>query len=123
MKRINKKYKMKERKKYPYRINYEKRIRGMKGGYMGMNSYAAKSKGLDFKVKKPYHTIMVLKNLPKKVRVSTERHERVEKWLMKNNHWNYKLAHEHALEFEKMNKPFPRKNTRNNLIKMGLIRK
>lgn len=94
-----------------------------KAGYIGMNRFAAKSLRLPFKHKHPEHTIEVAEGLDKDLRMRTIRHEETEEYFMKNKHYSYKKAHKLALKFERKHMPFPRKNTKNVLKKIGLIKR
>lgn len=91
-----------------------------KYGFIGMNADAAHSHSINWNHKKhPEHTIEIYKNVPKKIRVHTIRHEEMEQYLMHNKHYSYHKAHNLALKFEKLNKPFPKNNIKRNLIKIG----
>lgn len=81
----------------------------LKYGFIGMNKEAAKAHHIPFKHKNPEHTIIVYQKVPKDVRVATIRHEEMERYLMHTKHYNYHKAHNLALNFEKLNKPFPSK--------------
>lgn len=96
------------------KIEYRKKI---EKGYIGMNKFAAKSLHIPFKHNE--HTIEIKKDLPKKVRVHTIRHEEAEEYYMKNKHYSYHQAHKKALEFEKLNKPFPKTHIKQKLKKMN----
>ena len=91
----------------------------MKYGFIGMNKFASKSHKIPYKHKHPEHTIEVYKNLPKQTRLHTIHHEEMEEYLMKNRHFSYQKAHKIALKFEKLNKPFPKTNTKAKLKEMG----
>lgn len=109
-----------------YKIETKKYI---EGNYIGMNSFASKStqhyhhKKIPFNHKHPEHIIEIKKDLPKKVRLDTIHHEESEEYLMKNKHYPYHKAHKMALKYEKLNKPFPTKNIKSNLIKMGFLKR
>lgn len=66
--------------------------------YAGMNYYAAKAMGFTHKINK--NTILIDKNLPKKIKKETIKHEKCEAKLMKHGmkYWN---AHIKALKEEK----------------------
>jgi len=91
-----------------YTINYKNKK--MKYGFIGMNKFASDAHDMEYKHKHPEHTIEVYKKVPKKVRLDTIHHEEMEEYLMKNRHFSYHKAHAIALRFEKLNKPFPKKN-------------
>jgi hypothetical protein len=101
-----------------YKIEYVKKK--MKGGYIGMNKQSAIAKNIPFK--HPEHTIEVFKKVPKKVRVHTIRHEQAENYLMRNLHYKYPFAHSLALKFEKVGKPFPKRDIKKKLIKWGILK-
>ena len=94
-----------------------------KAGYIGMNKFAAKSLHLPFKHKHPEHTIEVEEKLPRSMRLRTIHHEETEEYFMKNKHYNYKKADALALKFEKEHMPFPGKNTKKILKKIGFVKK
>lgn len=100
-----------------YRIQYVNRK--IKGGYIGMNSEASKQLNIPFKHKRPKHTIVIYKKVPHSVREATIRHEQAEKYFVKEKHLNRKMSHYNALRFENVNKPFPKKNIKKELKKMG----
>jgi len=103
-----------------YKIEYVKRK--LKNGYIGMNKQASAKLKVPFKHKHPEHTIVIYKNEPKKVRVHTIRHEKIEEYLIRNKHYSYHKAHHLALKFEQLDKPFPRKDIKRKLIKWGILR-
>lgn len=95
-----------------------------KGGYIGMNARASRSLKIEeHRRKHPEHTIQVYKKMSHKQKVNTIRHEEAEYYFMKNKHYSYKKAHQKAIEFEKLNIPFPKKNVKRELVKIGFIRK
>lgn len=71
----------------------------IKGGYIGMNYYAAKSHHIPYKHKKK--EILVYSHLGKKTKLDTIHHEEIESYLMKNKHMRYHKAHKIALRNEK----------------------
>lgn len=89
------------------------------GNWIGMNVNASKKLHVPFKHKHPEHTIEIYRRMPKDVRVATEHHEEMESYLMNSKHYKYPKAHNVALRFENMDKPFPKKNIKENLDKMG----
>lgn len=89
------------------------------GGYIGMNAQAAKALHLKYVKKHPDHIIEIYKKLPHKVKVNTIHHEQMEEYLMKNKHFSYHHAHRNALRFEKFENPFPKKDIKLNLQRMG----
>ena len=91
--------------------------------WYGMNFSAAKSKKIKYNYKKPAHTILVKKDLPKNVRVNTIRHEQAEGYLMRVKKLPYSRAHKKALKFEKLEKPFPKKNIQRKLKSLGILKK
>lgn len=82
------------------RIQYVKN-KIMPGGYVGMNSRAARSLRIPFYHKKPEHTIVIWKGLNKNEKEHTIKHERIELDLMKRKHYSYQKAHKIALKEEK----------------------
>lgn len=98
------------------KIEYRKEI---SKGYIGMNKFAAKSLHIPFNHNE--HTIEIKKDLPKKIRVHTIRHEEAEIYYMKNKHLSYKKAHQKALKFEKKEVPFPKTNIKQKLKRMGFV--
>ncbi len=88
-----------------------------------MNKFAAKSLRLPFRHKHPEHTIEVEPKLSRKMRLRTIHHEETEEYFMKNRRYNYKKADALALKFEKEKMPFPRKNTKKVLKKIGFLKK
>lgn len=103
-----------------YEIEEEKKKE--KFGFIGMNKFAAKAHGIGWPKKHGEHLIRIYKDVPHSVRLHTIRHEECEEYFMKNFHYNYQQAHKMALRFEKYEKPFPKKNARNELKKIGLIK-
>jgi hypothetical protein len=93
-----------------------------KFGFIGMNKFAAKAHGIKWPEKHSEHLIRVYKKVPKSVRLHTIRHEECEEYFMKNYHYNYQKAHQLALKFEKYEIPFPKKDIKEKLIKIGLIK-
>lgn len=87
-----------------YKIEYIKKK--IKGGWIGMNKYAAKEHDIPYKHKHPAHTILVYKKVPRTVRLHTIHHEQAEEYLMKNLGMHYHPAHELALRYENIEKPF-----------------
>jgi len=94
-----------------------------KAGYVGMNKFAAKSLHFPFKHKHPEHTIEVKEGLSDNMRLRTIHHEETEEYFMKNKKYNYKKADALAQKFEKEHKPFPRKNIKRIMKKIGFIKK
>ncbi|MCK9430226.1 MAG: hypothetical protein M0R17_09505 [Candidatus Omnitrophica bacterium] len=94
-------------------IKYKKKI---PYGFIGMNREA--SGHCKVKWKNNNHTIEIKKGLPKGVNKSTIAHEKCELYLMKNKNYNYKKAHKLALNFEKLEIPFPSKNIKQKLKKV-----
>ena len=94
-----------------------------KAGYIGMNKFAAKSLHFPFKHKHPEHTIEVKDGLSKNLRLRTIRHEQAESYFMKNRKYNYKKADALAQKFEKEHRPFPKKDTKRILKRIGFIKK
>jgi hypothetical protein len=71
----------------------------IKGGFIGMNCWAAKSHDIPYPY--PCSTILVYKGLDHKSRIRTARHERVESDLMRfPKSLPYKKAHRVALRKE-----------------------
>ncbi len=101
----------------------EEKKKKEKYGFIGMNAFAAKAHGIKWARKHPEHLIKIYKKVPKNVRLHTIRHEECEEYFMKNYHYSYTKAHQLALRFEKYEKPFPKKNIRKELEKMGLIKR
>ena len=97
--------------------------RNIPEGYIGLNFEANKTLKFPYPQKHPEHTILIKSNLPKQVRIHTERHEEIEEYLIKNKHYPYHKAHKLALKFETYNIPFPKKNEKRELIKIGLIKR
>lgn len=91
-----------------------------KAGYVGMNKFAAKSLGFPFKHNE--HTVEVKPRVSKKYRQTIIHHEETEEYFMKNKHYPYKKADALALKFEKEKMPFPGKNTKKVLKKIGFIK-
>jgi len=94
-----------------------------RAGYVGMNKFAAKSLHFPFKHKHPEHTIEVKPGVSKKYRQRIIHHEETEEYFMKNKKYNYKKADALAQRFEKEHKPFPSKNTKKEMKKIGFIKK
>jgi hypothetical protein len=94
-----------------------------KATYIGMNKFAAKSLHLPFRHKHPEHVIEVKPGLSKNLRLRTIHHEETEEYFMKNKHYNYKKADALAQKFEKEHMPFPKKNTKKVLKKIGFIKR
>ncbi len=111
-----------------YQLDYKKK-KIKPGGYIGMNFFAAKStehyhhKKIPFRHRHPEHILEVYKKVPKHVRLDTIRHEECEEYFMKNYHYDYHKAHKLALRFEKYNVPFPKRNIKEKLKEIGLIKK
>jgi hypothetical protein len=65
--------------------------------------------------------------MPKVIRVHTIRHEQFERWEMKrlikkgySKRHAYLVAHKFALAYEKREIPFPKKNVKQNLERLGV---
>ena len=100
-----------------YKIKYtQKKI---KGGYIGMNSEAARQLKIPFKHKKPKHTIVIYDKLSKGVKRTTIEHEKAESYFVRALGMGRKKSHYNALRFEKLDKPFPQENIRRELKNMG----
>ncbi len=99
----------------------EERKEKEKYGFIGMNIFAARAHGINWPKKHGQHVIRIYKKVPKSVRLHTIRHEECEQYFMKNFHYSYHDAHQLALKFEKYEKPFPKKNIKRELEKIGLI--
>ena len=84
-----------------------------KGGFIGMNKYAAEAHHIEWKHKHPNQTIEVYKKSPHSVRVVTIKHEKIEMYVMKKlikKRYSLKEAYEiahykFALYFEETQKP------------------
>ena len=86
-----------------------------------MNKFAAKSLGFPFRHNE--HVVEVKLGYTKKYRDRIIHHEETEEYFMKNKHYPYKKADALAQKFEKEYKPFPSKNTKKVLKKIGFIKK
>ncbi len=84
-----------------------------------MNSEAARQLKIPFKHKHPVHTILIYSKVPKDVRRATEHHEEAEEYFMRTLHMRYHRAHNNALRFEKLEKPFPKKDIKRRLKEMN----
>lgn len=69
-------------------------------GFYGMNYEASKELG----VKCPKNTILIDSSLKGRMKARTIQHEKIESYLMKKKHLNYKKAHNVAMSFEKKHK-------------------
>ncbi len=99
-------------------IQYKKKK--IKYGFIGMNFFAHYHCRVKWPhVKHPEEIIEIYKNMPKDLRYATIQHEKCERYLMKNKHFNYLRAHKNALRFEKLNKSFPAKNIKKRLERMN----
>ena len=94
-----------------------------KAGYIGMNAFAAKALHLPFRHRHPEHTIEVDPALDNKWRTRTIHHEETEEYFMKNRHYPYRRAHRLANKFEWKRMPFPSKNIKRILKKIGLVKR
>jgi hypothetical protein len=101
----------------------------IKGGFIGMNPRAAQSHKLPFENghKHPEHDIEVFKGGSHLIHVHTIRHEEFEDWEMRrlekkgySKDKAYHCAHNLALQFEKKNMPFPKRNILVRLKKKGV---
>ena len=93
-----------------------------KAGYVGMNAFAAKALGFPFRHKHPEHTIEVKPGYNDTYRKRIIHHEETEEYFMKNRKYPYKKAHKLANKFEVKHIPFPAKNTKETLKKLGIIK-
>ena len=93
----------------------------VKDTYVGMNKFAAKALGYPFKHNE--HTVEVKAGVSKKYRQRIVHHEETEEYFMKNKHYPYKKADALALKYEKEHKPFPTKNIKKEMKKIGFIKK
>jgi hypothetical protein len=105
-----------------YQIQYKKKI---PKGFIGMNFLASKSRTINipYNHKHPFHTIEIKKGLSKGVRLNTEHHEFCEQYFEKTKHYPYHKSHKLALKFELLGKPFPTYNIKENLTKMGFLKR
>jgi hypothetical protein len=95
-----------------------------KATYVGMNKFAAKALGFPWRhKKKSEHVIEVKPGFTDKYRKRIIHHEETEEYFMKNKHYKYKKADALAQKYEKEYKPFPRKNTKRAMEKIGFIKK
>ncbi|HTZ41775.1 MAG TPA: hypothetical protein VMC07_01030 [Candidatus Omnitrophota bacterium] len=94
-----------------------------KAGYVGMNKFAAKSLGFPWRHKKAEHVVEVKPGYTENYRKRIIHHEETEEYFMKNRKYKYKKAHNLANKFEAKHKPFPSRNTKRVLKKIGIIKK
>lgn len=100
-----------------YKIKYTQKK--FKGGYIGMNSEAARQLKIPFKHKQPKHTIVIYDKSSKGVKRTTIEHEKAESYFVRALGMSRKKSHYNALRFENLGKPFPQENIRRELKSMG----
>ena len=93
-----------------------------KAGYVGMNAFAAKALGFPYRHKHPEHVVEVKRGYTDAYEKRIIHHEETEEYFMKNKKYPYKKAHKLANKFELKHQPFPAKNTKATLKKLGIIK-
>lgn len=104
-----------------YKVQYVKNK--LRGGYIGLNYGASKQLHIPFKHKHPKHTILIYHNIPHNVRQTTIAHEKAESYAIKCLKMNREKSHKLALRFETLGKPFPTYNIKQNLTRMGFLKR